>query len=243
MPVKKTVQFLMSLRVTLWLLSFVTALLGVGALLIPFREEFQTIHSSPLFSWMVQQPLDVTWWLWASVIVLVSLTMNTILCSIESLAGKGGAEEWLLKISPQVIHLGFLFILLAHLASAMGGYKGVAVAREGMGIVLPDKTVLTVREVAISVDARGFMRDWTVSVEHVSKTQAVAHAKLMANKPFFHDGFGVYVRDLRAFPERIVLLEISREPGVIWALIGSVLFVLGSVTLIILKVRRESPSH
>jgi hypothetical protein len=52
----------------------------------------------------------------------------------------------------------------------------------------------------------------------------------------------VYVRDLRAFPERIVLLEISREPGVIWALIGSVLFVLGSVTLIVLKARKESPS-
>lgn len=238
---KKTIHLLMSLRMTIWLLSFAAVLLCAGAFLMPVREEFQTIHSAPLFTWMVQQPLGVTWWLWISVIVLASLTTNTILCSIESLAGKGGAEQWLLKISPQVLHLGFLFILLAHLASAMGGYKGVAVAREGTGVALPDKTVLTVRDITISVDAAGHMREWAVSVEHVSKKKDTVRATLMANKPFFHDGFGVYVRDLRAFPERVALIEISREPGAIWALIGGVFYVLGSVTLIVLKVRRESP--
>jgi hypothetical protein len=242
MSVKKTLHFLMSLRVTLWLLSFVIVLLVGGALLMPVREEFQGIHSVPLFTWMVEQPLVVTWWLWASVIVLVGLTTNTILCSIESLVGKGGVEQWLLRISPQVIHLGFLFILFAHLASAMGSYRAVAVAREGTGVVLPDNSVLSVKEVEISADERGYLRDWAVNVELISGQGSHTQAQIKANRPMFHKKFGVYVRDLRAFPERIVLLEISREPGALWALIGGVLFVLGSVTLIIFKVRRDSPS-
>jgi cytochrome c biogenesis protein ResB len=63
--------------------------------------------------------------------------------------------------------------------------------------------------------------------------------RIMPNKPFFQKGVGVYVRDLRAFPEKILLIEMSREPGAIWALAGGIVFMIGTLTLIIFKMRRE----
>jgi hypothetical protein len=55
----------------------------------------------------------------------------------------------------------------------------------------------------------------------------------------FHRGVGVYVKDLRAFPHKMVLLEVSREPGAIWALGGSILFMTGTIALLMLKMKRE----
>ena len=61
----------------------------------------------------------------------------------------------------------------------------------------------------------------------------------MPNKPSIYKGLGVYVKDLRAYPEKMVLLELSREPGAVWALIGGILFMIGTIMLIILKWKRD----
>jgi len=61
----------------------------------------------------------------------------------------------------------------------------------------------------------------------------------LPNKPVFHKGVGVYVKDLRAYPNKMVLLEVSREPGAIWALLGGILFMTGTIALLVFKMKRE----
>jgi hypothetical protein len=52
-------------------------------------------------------------------------------------------------------------------------------------------------------------------------------------------GFNINVKDLRAHPREAILLQINREPGALWALTGGALFMVGIVTLILLRIKME----
>lgn len=59
------------------------------------------------------------------------------------------------------------------------------------------------------------------------------------NSPSFQDGFGIYIKTVQSEPFPAALIEVSREPGAFWALVGGVLFLTGMITLLIFKVKRE----
>jgi cytochrome c biogenesis protein ResB len=130
-------------------------------------------------------------------------------------------------------------MLIAHLSSAVGGFKTFAVAAEGTPLEMPDNSVLQIKGIAISFDSYGYLYDWAVDVEYWDNGQVLKKERLMPNKPVFHKGVGVYVKDLRAYPNKMVLLEVSREPGAIWALVGSILFMTGTIALLVFKMKRE----
>lgn len=236
---KKIIDFLLSMRTAIWLLCLIVVFFLAGAFIMPVRGEFQSIHSVPLFVWMREQPLAATWWLWGAVVALCVLTANTFFCSVESVIKKRKVTQWMLLVSPQIIHIGFLFMVLAHLASSLGGFKVYGAAMEGTLVEMSEGAVLEIGEIRISVDPNGYLTDWAVDGEYRSDGGEAGKTTLLPNKPFFREGIGVYVRDLRAFPNKAVLLEVSREPGAIWALIGGILFTVGTVALLILKMRRE----
>jgi hypothetical protein len=210
-----------------------------GAFIMPAEEAFQSIHSMPLLEWMGKQPLKTTWWLWGSVLLLCALAANTLFCSIDSIIKKRKVSQWLLLISPQIIHAGFLFMLLAHLFTSMGGFKSFEVAMEGKRFAMPDNSGLEIRQINISVDPYGYLRDWRVDVAYLQNGKTVGEDMLMPNKPVFRNGIGFYVKDLRAFPYKMILIEVSREPGAVWALLGGILFMLGTLTLLVLRIRQE----
>jgi cytochrome c biogenesis protein ResB len=238
--VRQITKFFLSIRTTIWLLWFLMAVLFAGAFIMPAKEEFQAIHSMPLFDWLKEQPISMTWWLWCSIIILAILTINTVFCSIESIIKKRKATQWLLLISPQIIHIGFLFMLLAHLLSSIGGFKGVAVAREGAFLKMPDDDItLNVKAINIDVDQYGYINDWEVNVEYISGQNKILKDRIKPNAPSLKEGFNINVKDLQAFPEKAVLLQVSREPGALWALIGGILFMAGIIILIVLKVKME----
>src|SRR5512136_3141682 len=112
---------LASLNLGLWLMLGVLLLLGAGSFV--GGGEGSSLNDLPLFDWLSQAPLAESWWLWATVALLAALSLNTVLCSIESLRSKYRRERFLFLVAPQVMHLGFLLIVLAHLFSAVGGFK------------------------------------------------------------------------------------------------------------------------
>lgn len=236
---RAVIGFFVSLKTSLWLLCLIIVLLLAGAFIMPGERAFQSIHSMPLIEWMGEQPVKSTWWLWASMGLLCVLAANTLLCSIDSIAKKRKVTQWMLLISPQIVHIGFLFMLIAHLASAVGGFKTFAVAAEGTPLEMPDNSVVQIKKIAMSFDSYGYLSDWAVDVEYWYNGQVMKNDRLMPNKPVFHKGVGVYVKDLRAFPSKMVLLEVSREPGATWALVGSILFMTGTIALLFFKMKRE----
>lgn len=238
----KIIDVIGSLRTSLWLSGFLVIMLAAGAFVMPLSERFGTIHDLPLLHWILEQPLSATWWLWGAIGVLCLLTVNTVVCSIDSLRKKVSRAQWLLAISPQVIHAGFLLMLVAHLVSGLGGFKSLIVAAEGTAFHLPDGTAVQVAAIDLAIDPSGYLRDWTLRIEYVAEGKKVRDARIRPNSPSFYGNTGIYVKDLRAHPEKLALLEISREPGAPWALAGGIAFMSGTVALLFIKMRRDAPA-
>ncbi len=237
---KYILNFFLSLRTTLWLLGLSLLLMLAGAFIMPGNQEFQSLLSIPLLDWIYEKPLKITWWLWGLIGVLAVMAVNTLFCSVESIIKKRKVTQWLLLIAPQVIHTGFLFILLAHLLSGIGAYQMTAAAQEGSVIrISKDNTLLKVKDINIILDYYGYVSDYAVDIEYLSDGKVIEKDVIRPNDPSDKTGLNIIVKDLRAYPEEAVLLQIHNEPGAVWALIGGILFIAGVVTLILLRIRME----
>ncbi len=222
------------------MLGVMLLLMLAGAIVMPGRQEFQELHSMPMFYWIQIQPLEITWWLWGLIGVFVVLSLNTVFCSIESLVKKRKVTQWLLLISPQIIHIGFLFVLLAHVLSAAGASQGQTVAGEGSLITLSDhRTVIRIKNIDISLDYNGYISDWEVDVEYLSNGVVFHNDTIKPNDPSVLRGFNINVKDLRVSPDKAILLQVNREPGAMWALVGGILFMIGIVILVVLRSSME----
>jgi cytochrome c biogenesis protein ResB len=237
--VKKVIDFFFSLRTAIWLLFSLVILLLFGSIMMPLKEEFQTMSMVPLFQWMTANPLWITWWLWAAVGVLSLLTANTLLCSIESVLKKKGAKHWLLVLSPQIIHAGFLFILLAHLLSSYGSFKGMTFVSQGSILQLPNGLTVLFKDVNANVDQAGYIEDWSADVRYFRGGAEIARDVIRPNEPSFEGGLGIYIKTVRMEPFPTAMIEVSREPGAPWALAGGIMFIVGMATLLTLKIRIE----
>lgn len=236
--IKKLREILISLKLSVVTLFILIIVLFAGGYLMPSKEEFQSIHSMPLIKWLLMNPFHVTWWLWASIVILILLTINTVFCSIESILKKRKLTGWLILISPQVIHTGFLFILLAHLISSINSFKNYGVITEGTIINIRPDEFVRFDKIEVNTTQEGFITGWTIDVSNFSKN-IIKRGTIRPNKPFFSRGIGIYVRDIQANPFKAALIEISKEPGALWALLGAILFSSGIVTLAILKLQKE----
>lgn len=232
-------NLLLSTKTAVWLLLALVVFLLFGAVLMPTSVEFESINSMPLIEWLGGAGLGASWWLLGVMAALSLLTANTLVCSAESLIKKWDRESLLLVISPQVIHIGFLFILLAHLLSSTGGVKSNVHAPGGSSFMLSDGTTLVLGAISIEAGPRGYITDYSADVKFVKDGKTLKDGVLAPNRPVFFGGYGVYLKNVHTRPARLAHIEVTREPGAPWALLGGVLFTLGTVTLIGLRMRQE----
>ena len=224
--IQKLYDKLASLNLALWLMAGVTLLMGIGSFATG-PEEIARLNSMPLFAWLTETPPATAWWLWLTIAILAVLALNTVLCSIESLRQKTGRTGLLLRLAPQVMHAGFLFIVLAHLISSLGGYKEAMQVGEGSTISFPEGRVLFERLDA-EVGMRGYVTDFSATVAATDGRRAV----IRPNEPFFFQGAGIYLKQIEPFPRPVGLVEIHREPGAGLALAGALLFTVGNVVVV-----------
>jgi hypothetical protein len=239
---RKILNFFLSLRTAIWLLMALLCLLLYGSFVMPVRAEFQALQTLPLFQWMTENSPGITWWLWAAMAVISLLTANTLLCSIESVLKKKSARQWMLVLSPQVVHIGFLFILLAHLLSSYGSFRGTAVVYENQGLRLPNGNDVLLRKINVDMDQAGYIKNWTSAVEYFKENRSLGTATIGPNSPSFQQGLGIYIKNVQLQPYPVAMVEVSREPGAVWALIGGILFMAGITALLLLKIRKEEKS-
>jgi hypothetical protein len=226
----KLYQWLASLSLGIWLMGGVIVLLAIGS----FNgggAESSSINDMALFAWLREAPLAWSWWLWLAIALLALLAVNTVLCSIESLRSKWQRTRFLALIAPQVMHAGFLFIVLAHLFSAYGSQKGVLQVAEGQVIGFPDGSGVAIANISGEVGPMGILTHYQAeAIDSNGSGRAVG--RISPNNPLFHKGFGVYLKDVQLSPQRIALIEIHREPGAGLALAGALLFTIGNFVLL-----------
>lgn len=211
---------LISLNLGLWLLSGVMLVLALGSF-SRGSAEGGGLNEMPLLTWLQRAPLSFSWWLWIAVALLALLCINALLCSIDALRkGKG--------LAPQLMHAGFLLIVLAHLFSAYGGYKEQFQLGEGGSIGFPDGERVRVERISGEMGEMGMMSAYSAQLR--VGTGAVSGVR--PNQPLFHKGYGIYLKEVAFAPAPVALFEIHREPGAATALLGALLFTAGNLMLL-----------
>ncbi len=232
-------NFFLSLKTTVWTLLALICIFFVGSYMMPtHREIFSSMNDALLYAWAGRTALDnpwYTWWFFAAVAGLVLLTINTLVCSLQAVREKWSRSNALLRLSPQITHIGFLFILLAHLLGAGWGFKISGALPEGAVAQLPEMKEIYLRAVHADFDPRGFPRDWSAEVTLMENKQPVASGTLGPNRPLLYNGIGIYMKSFELEPRPYAVLLVTKDPGAIWALVGGVLFILGSLSLLALK--------
>lgn len=229
---------LVSLNTGIILLTILIALLTAGAFVMPSDEAFGLLYFMPLFSWLREAPLRLSWWLWCAVCLVALLSLNTLFCSTDSLIRKYRKTDSILLIAPQIMHLGFILIITGHLISSCGGYREVIQVREGSWLQLQDGSMVEIKEIFISHDSAGYITDTGLMIVHHSEDGQTAF-KVIPNRPFLYRGTGLYIKIAYPYPLKQAIVEISREPGAIPALTGAVLFFGGNVLLLIFRAKIE----
>ncbi|MBI5656602.1 MAG: cytochrome C biogenesis protein ResB [Geobacter sp.] len=229
---KRLYNFLASLDLGIWLVAGVILFLGIGSFV---TREGSAINDVPLFIWLTRAPAAETWWLWVTVAILALLALNTVLCSIESLKAKWQRGSFLARIAPQVMHLGFLLIVLAHLLSAYGGFKDGGPLPEGGSFTFPDGSRVEIVRLDAQVGPMGMPLAFSATLRHATPA-GERHAVFSPNHPYFYQGFGLYLKQVELFPAKMALVEIHREPGAGLALAGALFFT--AANLMILWLRR-----
>ena len=235
-------SFFFSLKTTVWTLLALVCVFFAGSYLMPvYREVHASMNDRLLFDWASEIALGrpaASWWFFASLAGLALLTINTLACSVQTVRGRWTREDLFLRLSPQVVHLGFLFILLAHLLGAGWGYRLSGALPEGAAAALPQDRVLRLLSVSVETNERGMPVGWSADVQVLENGDVVAAGALGPNHPLLYDGVGVYLKSFGFEPVRYAYLLVHRDPGALWALAGSLLFMLGSGTLLALKWKR-----
>jgi cytochrome c biogenesis protein ResB len=232
-------NFFLSLKTTVWTLSALICLFFVGSYMMPsHRAIFAPMNDDILFNWVkhtLPGSLWYTWWFLAAVAALMLLTINMIVCSIRAIKEQWTRADFFLRLSPQLIHIGFLLIVSAHLLSAISGYRLSGVMPEGAYAPIPEDKALRLEHISVQTDAQGVMKDLTADVSLYENNKVVKSGRLGPNSPLFYGGVGVYLKNLNFDRGRAAYLLIVKDPGAAWALMGGVLFLIGSLSLLALK--------
>ncbi|GFE57015.1 cytochrome C biogenesis protein ResB [Geobacter sp. AOG1] len=228
----KVCRYLVSLDLGLWLMVGVLLFMALGSFLSG-GENGSSINDLPLFLWLREVPLAASWWLWGTIGLLALLAVNTVLCSMESLGKKWERGSSLVRIAPQVMHLGFLLIMVAHLVSARGSFKQAMEVGEGSTIGFPNGGVVQVGRIDSTIGPMGMPTAFSAQVRTLGGDGAFG--SMSPNHPFFYRGFGIYLKEVGFMPAPVALVEIHREPGAGWALAGALLFTAGNVVLLAVR--------
>ncbi|MBJ6725697.1 cytochrome C biogenesis protein ResB [Geomesophilobacter sediminis] len=216
---------LCSLNLGLWLICLVMAFLAIGSF-SRGAAEGGGLNEMPLFMFLREAPVSFSWWLWICVALIAVLVVNTIVCGFDALR-KGRS------LAPQLMHLGFLAIVLAHLISAYGGFKQPIQVIQGGGIYFPDGERLTVEQIGGTTGAMGMMTSYAAILRFPDGRRS----EVRPNHPLFHKGYGIYIKEVGMMEAPAALFEIHREPGAPAALIGAIFFTIGN--LMLLNTRRQ----
>lgn len=234
-------RFFSLIEVCVVLLLVLCLIMAAGSFLLK-GDYAAAINGMPLMEWLRIVPVSVSWWLWAVVVILFFLVVNTAVCSTGMIASRWGRGSAINVLAPQLIHAGFILIVLAHLLSATGSYFEQIRVFEGSVIQLPTGQRMGIASLSSITTSQGmpigFSADLRPDLQNVSLRTTIS-----PNHPWFASGYGVYLKHVDINPYRQGLLEIHREPGSGAALAGAILFTVGNALVVWFRSRARDAEH
>jgi cytochrome c biogenesis protein ResB len=129
------------------------------------------------------------------------------------------------------MHLGFLFIMVAHLQSAYGGAKEAMMVQPGSTVTFPDGTRVVFDRFDAVYSPMGMPTAFSAHLQ-VQGAAASRNTTISPNHPFLHQGHGVYLKEVAPPPQQAALVELHREPGAAMALAGGLVFTIANIILL-----------
>lgn len=236
---RRIIRIFLSIRTAVILLLFFMLLAFIGSLsLITNLAFFSGIDESPLFSWLsASANLKATWWIYLMILALCLLAVNTIFCTIDALMKRAGWKGFMLKLSPEVMHVGVLFIMLGHLLTASIGFKSDLAISKGESTAIGNAAVLTVKDVRFRADAGGYAFDYEADILWAEAGKKSIEHMLRPVHPLYFGKYGIYIKSVTLEPEPSAQLRICRDPGALWAGIGGLLLAAGGICFLYAKPR------
>lgn len=223
-------RVMISLEICLGLLVLVCLFMAAGSFSLS-GEYAAAINGMPLMVWLREVPLSISWWLWITVVLLTLLALNTIMCSADTLWSRRNTCGMTALVAPQLIHAGFLLIILAHLGSALWSSHYSLEVGEMTLAALPDGRSFGVASITVATTPEGMPTGFSSELSP-DPARPDVRITVSPNHPWFANGFGVYLKQAELSPYKRALLEIHHEPGGGMALAGSLVFLLGNALLV-----------
>lgn len=211
----------------------------VGSLYLPAHLAFFSgIDDTPLFRWLSESSdLRITWWIYALILMLSLLSTSTIFCTAEALLKRVSRRNLLIKLSPQIMHIGVLFILLGHLITASIGFKADMLIQKGKEAQVGKDNAISVEEIKVQMDPNGYYTDWEAKLSWLENGRKIHEGTLRPVHPLYFGQFGIYIKSVALEPDPSVQVRVCRDPGVLWALAGGLLLSVGGLGLVLGKSR------
>ncbi len=227
-------RFFLSLNTTVSVFLVFIVLAFSGSLsLVHNLAFFSGVDDVPLFRWLVASgDPGRTWWIYAMIVTLGVLAVNTIFCTVEGVLKRFDGNRLMLKLSPQIMHIGVLFIMLGHLLTASVGFKTDLNIAKGEQKQVTGDIAVSVEDIKVRTDPNGYSTSWEAKVAWLEKGQKKYEGSIRPVHPLYFGQFGLYTKAVTTEPQSAVLIRVCRDPGALWALAGGIIFSLGGIGFI-----------
>lgn len=231
---KAILDFFLSLKTAFWLFVAFVVICLIGSLSLPENLAFFSgIDDTPLFAWLREANAPgTTWWIYALIGLLAVFAVSTICCTAEALIERATWRSIALKLSPQVMHIGVLFIMLGHLLTATLGEKMDVDVKKGGTAPVGSAAAIRLVDVRETTDENGYAVDWEATLQWIENGRPSDPRSLRPARPLYFGVYGLYTKAVDAGPQASAWIRVSRDPGAPWALLGGLLMSLGGIVFL-----------
>lgn len=232
-------RFFLSIRTATAIFTVFIVLAFVGSLsLVKNLALFSGIDDTPLFRWLLESgSVRLTWWIYLMIASLGLLAVNTIFCMVNAVLKKATWRNILLRLSPEIMHAGVLFIMLGHLLTASTGFKADFLFARGEKKVVAASSALTVTDMRLRTDEAGYVYDWEADILWQGPGKQTEESVVRPVHPVYFGQYGIYIKSVSAEPALSAQIRVCRDPGALWALIGGLLLAAGGICFLCGRIR------
>lgn len=237
---KRLLDILLSVKTAFYLMVMFSVIAITGSVIHPQHLSFFSgIDTTPLFKWLSSSDhIGLTWWIYGMILVLFLLGINTLFCTVDALLRRVRLKNLMLKLSPQLIHIGVMMIMIGHLLTASLGIKMDIFLEKGKTERVTENTSVGLEDVEVVNNEDGYVVDWTTRVLLSSKGKKY-RLVLKPSRPVYREGLGFFVQAAtKDEQETSSLVRITADPGAPWAFIGGAIVVVGGIMFLFARLRQ-----
>jgi len=242
---------------SVWVIYLLLADILAGSVIMRHHPKiFSALESRTLQDWAITYGLKnihITWWLFASLILLFLLAITTSVCTTNKTTAimrksHGGAVwELCMRLSPSMIHLGFVLLLAGQLASHTLGVNshghildiGGRTTAPGSDIVvvLKDLKIEFFKANSPFLGMEGRAKNVSGTL-YIHDGHGVHERMISINHPVMYRGWGFFIDDFSPQSEEYkrapyVNLTLRRDPGIRLIIAGAIAFGIGLMCYLI----------